>query len=116
MKKLLMNFYYSWESVMNLKYNPIRFIGDMSIQMYLMFVLSLIWSISFCALIAGWQAIIPLVYGHVGILGSIYATYATFKQGNDRQEEWFKRWETELAQSNIDRTKNACKWDLEKEA
>jgi len=116
MKKLLMNFYYGWDSVMNLKYNPIRFIGDMSIQMYTMTVLSIFWSMAFCAFIAGWQGIIPLLYGHVGILGMIFATYATFKQGNDRQEEWFKRWETELAQSNIDRTKNACKWDLEKEA
>ena len=43
-------------------------------------------------------------------------TYATFKQGNDRQEEWFKRWQAELSHNDIDRTKNACKWDLEKEA
>ena len=38
-----MNFYYGWDSVMNLKYNPIRFIGDMSIQMYTMTVLSIFW-------------------------------------------------------------------------
>ena len=116
MKRLLMNFYHGWDSVMNLKYNPIRFIGDMSVQMYVMTVLSIFWSMAFCALIAGWQGIIPLIYGHVGVLAMIFLTYATFKQGNDRNEEWFKRWTEELNRKPVDRTKNACKWDLEKEA
>ena len=116
MKKLLMNFYLGWDSVMNLKYNPIRFIGDMSVQMYTMTVLSIFWSMAFCALIVGWQGIIPLIYGHVAILAMIFLTYATFTQGNDRNEEWFKRLEEELNRKPTDRTKNACKWDLEKEA
>lgn len=111
-----MSFYHSWDSVMNLKYNPIRFIGDMSLQMYYMTVLSIFWSMTFCALIAGWQAIIPLIYGHVAVVAAIFLTYATFKEGNDRQEKWFKRWEAEIARANADRTKNACQWDLEKEA
>ena len=116
MKKLLMNFYLGWDSVMNLKYDRIRFIGDMSVQMYTMTVLSIFWSMAFCALIVGWQGIIPLIYGHVAILAMIFLTYATFKQGNDRNEAWFKRWEEELNRKPTDRTKNACKWDLEKEA
>ena len=46
----------------------------------------------------------------------IFLTYATLKQGNDRNEEWFKRWTEELNRKPVDRTQNACKWDLEKEA
>ena len=116
MKKLLMSFYNGWDGVMNLKYNPIRFMGSMAWQMYSMTLLSIFWSMAFCALIAGWQGIIPLIYGHVGVLAMIFLTYATFKQGNDRNEEWFKRWEEEINRKPVDRTKNACKWDLEKEA
>lgn len=96
MKKLLMNFYNGWDGVMNLKYNPIRFIGDMSVQMFWMTLLSIFWSIAFASLIAGFQAIIPLIYGHVAMLAVIFLTYATFKQGNDRNEEWFKRWQSEI--------------------
>jgi hypothetical protein len=64
MKNKLMWFYYSWDSIMNLKYNPFRFIGNMSLQCYFMLALSIIWSVAFCGLIAGWMNIIPLVYGN----------------------------------------------------
>lgn len=116
MKKLLMSFYNGWDGVMNLKYNPIRFMGSMAWQMYSMTLLSIIWSCTFCALFAGWQGIIPLLYGHVALIVVIFFTYATFKEGNDRNEEWFKRWQEELNRKPVDITKNTCKWDLEKEA
>ena len=111
-----MSFYNGWDGVMNLKYNPIRFMGSMAWQMYSMTLLSVIWSCTFCALIAGWQGIIPLLYGHVALISVIFFTYATFKEGNDRNEKWFQRWQEELNRKPVDTTKNVCKWDLEKEA
>jgi len=95
-KKLLMGFYNGWDGVMNLKYNPIRFMGSMAWQMYSMTLLSIIWSCTFCALFAGWQGIIPLLYGHVALVAVIFFTYATFKEGNDRNEKWFKNWQSEI--------------------
>jgi len=117
-KKLLMGFYNGWDGVMNLKYNPIRFMGSMAWQMYSMTLLSIIWSCTFCALFAGWQGIIPLLYGHVALVAVIFFTYATFKEGNERNEGWFKSWQEEINKKEYftDTTKNTCKWDLEKEA
>ena len=117
-KKLLMGFYNGWDGVMNLKYNPIRFMGSMAWQMYSMTLLSIIWSCTFCALFAGWQGIIPLLYGHVALIVVIFFTYATFKEGNERNEKWFATWQEEINKKEYftDTTKNTCKWDLEKEA
>ena len=117
-KKLLMGFYNGWDGVMNLKYNPIRFMGSMAWQMYSMTLLSIIWSCTFCALFAGWQGIIPLLYGHVALIVVIFFTYATFKEGNERNEKWFATWQEEINKKEYftDITKNTCKWDLEKEA
>jgi len=53
MKNKLMWFYYSWDSIMNLKYNPIGYIGDTSLRAYFMTVLSIIWTLVFCTYIAG---------------------------------------------------------------
>ena len=72
MKNGLMWFYHSWNSVMNLKYNPIGYVRDTSVQMYLMIVLSLLWTLTFCGLIAGWMNVIPLVYGHIAFISVSY--------------------------------------------
>ena len=117
-KKLLMGFYNGWDGVMNLKYNPIRFMGSTAWQMYSMTLLSVIWSCTFCTLFAGWQGIIPLLYGHIALIVVIFFTYATFKEGNERNEAWFKSWQEDINKKEYftDTTKNTCKWDLEKEA
>ena len=120
MKNTLMWFYYSWDSIMNLKYNPFRYIGNMSLQCYFMTALSIVWSVAFCGLIAGWMNIIPLVYGHVGVLSAIFMTYATFKDAEEKNTPWFQTWSRNYALTkafkNKDKTKNACKWNLEIEA
>ncbi len=92
MKKSLLWCYYTWDSIMNLKYNPFRFIGNMSLQCYFMTALSIIWSIAFSGLIAGWMNVVPLVYGHVGVLGAIFMTYATFKDAEEKEAAWLKNW------------------------
>ena len=120
MKNKLMWFFYSWDSVMNLKYNPLRFIGDVSLQCYYMIVLSILWTLAFCGLIAGWTGVIPLLAGHVGILFAIFFTYAIFYDARKGGSQWFADWNSSynmhLAHKNKDRSKNACKWDLEHEA
>ena len=68
MKNKLMWFYHCWNSVMDLKYNPIGYVRDTSVQMYLMIVLSVLWTLTFCGLIAGWMNVIPLIYGHIAFI------------------------------------------------
>ena len=120
MKNKLMWFYYCWNSIMNLKYNPIGYVRDTSVQMYLMIVLSILWTCTFCGLIAGWMNAIPLVYGHIAFIFSAFLTYSIFEDAARDGREWFLKWDREYTLSkafrNKDRTKNACKWDLEIEA
>ena len=92
MKKGILWCYYTFDSIMNLKYNPFRFIGNMSVQMYIMFVLSIFWSLAFSALIAGWAGLAPLIYGHVGVLAAVFVTYATFKDAERQDATWLKKW------------------------
>ena len=91
-KAFMMWFYYTWEVFMNLKYNPFRFIGDVSMQMYWMTALSIAWTASFCALIAGWAGLIPLIFGHVLIIFAMFMTYATFKEAEKNNALWINRW------------------------
>ena len=120
MKNALMWFYYSWDSIMNLKYNPFRFIGNVSLQMYFMTVLSIFWSMAFCALIAGWAGIVPLLYGHVLTLAAIFVTYGTFIDAEKQESAWFMKWahdyKMKKAFANRDKPRNACRWDIDIEA
>ena len=46
--------------------------------------------------------------------------YATFKDAEEKNSAWFQTWSRNYALTkafkNKDKTKNACKWDLEIEA
>ena len=120
MKNKLMWFYYSWDSIMNLKYNPLSYIRDTSMQMYLMIVMSILWTVTFCSLIAGWMNLLPLLYGHILFVFSTYFTWSVFADAKREGKEWFQQWDEKYtlakAYKNKDKTKNACKWDLEIEA
>ena len=120
MKNALMWFYYSWDSIMNAKYNPLSYVKNISLQMYFMIMLSIIWTASFCGLIAGWANVIPLIYGHIGVLFAIFMTYGVFKDaekaGAPLYDKWTSKYAMRTAYVKRDKTKNVCKWDLEIEA
>ena len=120
MKNALMWFYYSWDSIMNAKYNPLSYIKNISLQMYFMIMLSIIWTVSFCGLIAGWANVIPLIYGHIGVLFAIFMTYGVFKDAEKAGSPWYDKWTSKYAMRTAyvkrDKTKNVCKWNLEIEA
>ena len=80
---------YSWESIMNMKYNPIRFIGDVSLQCYYMMVLSIVWSVAFSSMIAGWAGFLPLVFGHIAVVFATYFTYSVFYDARKDSKDWF---------------------------
>ena len=105
---------------MNLKYNPIGYIQNLSVQMYIMIVLSILWTVTFCGLIAGWMNVIPLVYGHIGFIVSVFFTYGIFEDAARDGRAWFLKWERDYILSkafrNRDKSKNACRWDLDIEA
>ena len=105
---------------MNLKYNPIGYIRNTSLQMYFMTVLSIVWTLTFCSLIAGWMNVIPLVWGHVLFIFSVFLTYSIFEDAARDGREWFLKWERDYTLSkafrNRNRKKNSTRWNLEIEA
>ena len=64
---------------MNLKYNPIGYIRNTSLQAYFMTALSLIWTLVFCTYIAGWLNVVPLLSGHVLFVFATFFTYGVFE-------------------------------------
>jgi len=115
--RFFMKGFYSWESIMNLKYNPFRFIGDISLQCYYMTVLSIVWSATFSAMIAGWAGLLPLIFGHVAVVFATYFTYSVFYDARKDQKSWFvKANRSYIAEKNKDRRKNICRWNLDVEA
>ena len=97
MQNKLMWFYYSWASIMNLKYNPIGYIRDTTLQMYFMTALSIAWTLVFCTYIAGWLNIVPLLVGHVLFLFAIFFTYGIFEDAKRDGAKWFQDWEEKFA-------------------
>ena len=96
MKNKLMWFYYSWASVMNLKYNPIGYIRDTSLQMYFMTALSIAWTLAFCTYIAGWLNVVPLMLGHVSFLFAVFFTYGIFEDAKRDRAKWFQDWDEQF--------------------
>ena len=93
MRNLLMWFYYSWASIMNLKYNPIGYIRDTSLQMYFMTTLSIAWTLVFCTYVAGWLNVVPLLLGHVLFLFAVFFTYGIFEDAKRDEAKWFQDWD-----------------------
>ena len=62
----------------------------------------------------------PLLYGHILFVFSTYFTWSVFADAKREGKEWFQKWDEKYtlakAHKNKDKTKNACKWDLEIEA
>jgi len=105
---------------MNLKYNPIGYIREPSLQAYFMTVLSIIWTLVFCTYIAGWLNVMPLIVGHVLFIFATFFTYAVFEDAKRDGKAWFQNWDEKYTLSrafrNRNKEKNACRWDLEIEA
>lgn len=120
MEKILQFFmkgFYSWESIMDLKYNPLRFIGDISLQCYYMMVLSIIWSATFSALIAGWAGLLPLIFGHIAAVFATYFTYSVFYDARKAGKSWFIDANSiYMLKKNKDSRRNICQWKLDVEA
>ena len=77
---------YSWRSVMDSRYNPLRHILDPSIQAYFTLALFIMWSAYF-AIVAwtyiGWESysIVWSIWIHMGVVIPIMITNQVFRYG-----------------------------------
>ena len=82
-RRFIMGVVYLWRRAMDVKFNPLKYVPDASLQAYFMVVLFTLWSVSF-GLIAthyfGWvdYSILASILVHLSILIPIVVTNAVF--------------------------------------
>ena len=114
----------TWRSVMDVKYNPLRFIPDPVLQTYIMVCLFTMWS-AFFGVIAiyyiGWlgYSIAVSIAVHLAILIPCAVTNAVFMDAERKGQSWVDSWKSEqsLYRQFMNRAKgNIVKWDIDKES
>tara|TARA_B100000795_G_scaffold196472_1_gene150519 strand:- start:1421 stop:1816 length:396 start_codon:yes stop_codon:yes gene_type:complete len=115
----------SWRVVMDVRYNPLKYIPDPSLQTYFMLVLFTIWSITFGLIAIFWlgfieYSILTSILVHAAIVIPITFTNAIFIDAERDGENWLKEWRDEQSRykliMNRLKTKNLVLWDPTKEA
>ena len=124
-KRFIMSVVYLWRRVMDVKFNPLKYVPDASLQAYFMVVLFTLWSVSF-GLIAthylGWvdYSILASILIHLSILIPIVVTNAVFVDAERTGEKWLEEWKQEQSRYSLlmNRLKKEklVRWELNKEA
>ncbi|MDG2146498.1 MAG: hypothetical protein P8K06_08155 [Porticoccaceae bacterium] len=116
---------YIWRRVMDVKFNPLKYIPDASLQAYFMVVLFSLWSVSFgfiATYYIGWLGYSTLtsLAVHLSILVPIVVTNAVFVDAERTGEKWLEEWKEEQSRyalvANRLKAKNMVPWELNKEA
>ena len=116
---------YIWRRVMDVKFNPLKYIPDASLQAYFMVVLFSLWRVSFgfiATYYIGWLGYSTLtsLAVHLSILVPIVITNAVFVDAERTGEKWLEEWKEERSRyalfANRLKAKNMVPWELNKEA
>ena len=115
----------SWRAVMDVRYNPLKYIPDPSLQTYFMLVLFTVWSVFFGFLAANYLGFfnyntVVSIFIHVGVLLPLAVTNAIFIDAERDGHNWLKEWKAEQSRYKLVlnrlNTKNLTLWDPNKEA
>jgi|TARA_B100000767_G_scaffold14752_1_gene14085 hypothetical protein len=124
-RRIVMSIVDKWRVVMNVKYNPLKYIPDPSLQTYFMLVLFTIWSITFGVIAIFWlgfigYSILTSILVHAAVVIPLAFTNAIFVDAERDGENWLKEWRDEQSRyklvMNRLKTKNLVLWDPTKEA
>jgi len=124
-RRIVMSIVDKWRVVMNVKYNPLKYIPDPSLQTYFMLVLFTIWSITFGVIAIFWLGfigynILTSILVHAAVVIPLAFTNAIFVDAGRDGENWLKEWREEQSRyklvMNRLKTKNLVLWDPNKEA
>lgn len=115
----------AWRRVMDVKYNPLKYIPDPSLQTYFMLVLFTVWSVFFGFLAANYlgffnyNTLISIII-HIAILLPLAFTNAIFVDAERDGHKWLKEWTEERNRyrivANRLKTKNLVMWNPNEEA
>ena len=124
-RRVVMSLVSGWRRVMDVGYNPLKYIADPSLQAYFMLVLFTVWSVFFGVLAAnylGWFGYntVASIIVHVSIILPLAFTNAIFVDAERDGDKWLQEWKEEQNRytivANRLKTKNLTIWDPNKEA
>ena len=124
-RTFLLKFVSGWRRVMDVRYNPLKYVPDPSLQTYFMLVLFIIWSVYFGFLASnylGWFGynIVVSIIIHIAILLPMAFTNAVFVDAERDGHRWLKEWKEEQNRwtivTNRLKKKNLTIWNPNKEA
>jgi len=114
-----------WRRIMDVKFNPLKYIPDQSLQSYFMLVLFTIWSVTFgfiATYYVGWlgYSTITSVVVHLSVLIPLMITNAVFVDAERTGEQWLEEWKEEQSKYKLFinrlKMKNIVPWKSDTEA
>ena len=123
-RRFVMKLVSGWRRVMDVRYNPLKYIPDPSLQTYFMLVLFIIWCVFFGFLAANYLGFfnyntIASIIIHVSIILPLAFTNAIFVDAERDGERWLKEWKEERSRYKLVvnrlKTKNLVIWNPNKE-
>ena len=124
-RRFVMKLVSGWRRVMDVRFNPLKYIPDPSLQTYFMLVLFVVWSIFFGFLAANYlgffnyNTVISIAI-HVAVILPLAFTNAIFVDAERDGAKWLKEWKEEQSRykliRNRLRTKNLVIWNPNKES
>tara|TARA_B100000575_G_scaffold36914_1_gene24857 strand:+ start:357 stop:752 length:396 start_codon:yes stop_codon:yes gene_type:complete len=119
-RRILMATVSGWRRVMDVRYNPLKYVPDPSLQAYFMLVLFVVWSIFFGFIAAnylgwfGYNTLASLII-HIGVIVPLALTNAIFVDAERDGAQWLKEWKEEQSKYKIlmnrIKTKNLVLWN-----
>tara|TARA_Y100001935_G_scaffold33892_1_gene27157 strand:- start:69 stop:464 length:396 start_codon:yes stop_codon:yes gene_type:complete len=119
-RRILMATVSGWRRVMDVRYNPLKYVPDPSLQAYFMLVLFVVWSIFFGFIAAnylgwfGYNTLASLII-HIGVIVPLALTNAIFVDAERDGAQWLKEWKEEQSKYKIlmnrMKTKNLVLWN-----
>ena len=122
-RRFTMFMVYVWRRVMDVRFNPLKYIPDARLQAYFMIVLFTIWSVSFGFIASyhlgwiGYSTITSLVV-HLSVIIPMMITNAVFVDAERTDAQWLDEWKEEQSLyalfTNRLKAKNLSRWKIQK--
>ena len=102
----VMGIVYAWRRVMDVKYNPLKYVPDPSLQAYFMLVLFIAWSLFFGVLAVNYLGffdynVVVSIIVHTLVLMPLAFTNAIFVDAERDGAKWLKEWKEEQSRYKI---------------
>ena len=96
-RRVMLGLVNGWRRVMDVRYNPLKYIPDPSLQIYFTLVLFVMWSVYFgfvASYYMGWlgYSIVTSIIVHVAVILPVAFTNAVFLDAERDGAKWLKDW------------------------